>query len=70
MKKVISAAIYQEIQFDSEQEFQNYILKLKKDNQKYILEEKIKCSDEKIKIKIMKQYNNNKFIERGESSEG
>lgn len=70
MKKVISAAIYQEIQFDSEQEFQNYILKLKKDNQKYILEEKIKCPDEKIKIKIMKQYNNNKFIERGESSEG
>lgn len=70
VKRVISAAIYQEIQFDNEQEFQNYILKLQKCNQEFILEQKIEFPDGKIKIKIMKQYNNNKFIERGESSEG
>lgn len=69
MKKVISAAIYQIIQFDDELEFQDYILKLERNHQEYILEEKKVYPDKKIKIKIMKQYNNNKFIERGEKSE-
>ena len=58
MKKVISAAIYQMIQFDDEKEFQEFILK-----------EKAKEPDGKVTIKIMKQYNNNKFIERGENNE-
>ena len=52
VKRVISAAIYQEIQFDNEQEFQNYILKLQKCNQEFILEQKIEFPDGKINIKI------------------
>jgi hypothetical protein len=69
VKKVISAAIYQIIQFDNEEEFEDYISKLKRNNQEFILEEKTKYPDGKVEIKIMKQYNNNKFIERGETSE-
>lgn len=69
MKKVISAAIYQMIQFDDEKEFEDYISKLQRNNQEFILKEKTKEPDGKITIKIMKQYNNNKFIERGENNE-
>ncbi len=69
MKKVISAAIYQMIQFDDEKEFEDYISKLQRNNQEFILKEKTKEPDEKVTIKIMKQYNNNKFIERGENNE-
>lgn len=69
MKKVISAAIYQMIQFDNEKEFEDYISKLQRNNQEFILKEKVKEPDEKVTIKIMKQYNNNKFIERGENDE-
>lgn len=69
MKKVISAAIYQMIQFDDEKEFEDYISKLQRNNQEFILKEKTKEHDEKVTIKIMKQYNNNKFIERGENNE-
>lgn len=69
MKKVISAAIYQMIQFDDEKEFKDYISKLQRNNQEFILKEKTKEPDGKVTIKIMKQYNNNKFIERGENNE-
>lgn len=69
MKKVISAAIYQMIQFDDEKEFEDYISKLQRNNQEFILKEKTKEFDGKVTIKIMKQYNNNKFIERGENNE-
>lgn len=69
MKKVISAAIYQIIQFDDEQEFEKYILKLQQNHQEFILESKTKYPDDKVEIKIMKQYNNNKFIERGDKCE-
>lgn len=69
MKKVISAAIYQMIQFDDEKEFEDYISKLQRNNQEFILKEKTKEPDGKVIIKIMKQYNNNKFIERGENNE-
>lgn len=69
MKKVISAAIYQMIQFDDEKEFEDYISKLQRNNQEFILKEKAKEPDRKVTIKIMKQYNNNKFIERGENNE-
>lgn len=69
MKKVISAAIYQIIQFDDEKEFEDYISKLQRNNQEFILKEKTKEPDGKVTIKIMKQYNNNKFIERGENNE-
>ena len=66
MKKVVSAAIYQIIQFDDEQEFKNYILKLQQNHQEFILESKTKYPDGKVEIK---QYNNNKFIERGDKCE-
>lgn len=69
MKKVVSVAIYQIIQFDDEQEFENYILKLQQNHQEFILESKTKYPDDKVEIKIMKQYNNNKFIERGDKCE-
>ena len=69
MKKEISAAIYQMIQFDDEKEFEDYISKLQRNNQEFILKEKTKEPDGKVTIKIMKQYNNNKFIERGENNE-
>ena len=69
VKKVVSAAIYQIIQFDDEQEFKNYILKLQQNHQEFILESKTKYPDGKVEIKIMKQYNNNKFIERGDKCE-
>lgn len=69
LKKVISAAIYQMIQFDNEKEFEDYISKLQRNNQEFILKEKVREPDEKVTIKIMKQYNNNKFIERGENDE-
>lgn len=69
LKKVISAAIYQMIQFDNEKEFEDYISKLQRNNQEFILKEKVKEPDGKVTIKIMKQYNNNKFIERGENDE-
>lgn len=69
MKKVISAAIYQMIQFDDEKEFEDYISKLQRNNQEFILKEKTKEPNGKVTIKIMKQYNNNKFIERGENNE-
>lgn len=69
LKKVVSAAIYQIIQFDDEQEFENYILKLQQNHQEFILESKTKYPDDKVEIKIMKQYNNNKFIERGDKCE-
>lgn len=69
VKKVISAAIYQVIQFDDESEFEDYIFKLKRNNQEFILEEKTKYPDGKVEVKIMKQYNKNKFIERGNNSE-
>ena len=70
MKKVIKAAIYQIIQFDDEKEFEDYIQKLERNKQEFILEEKTKCPDGKIQVKIMKKYNKNKFIERGDISEG
>lgn len=57
------------IQFDNEKEFEDYISKLQRNNQEFILKEKVKEPDEKVTIKIMKQYNNNKFIERGENDE-
>lgn len=57
------------IQFDDEKEFEDYISKLQRNNQEFILKEKTKESDGKVTIKIMKQYNNNKFIERGENNE-
>lgn len=69
MKRVIAAAIYQVIEFDDEKEFEDYISKLQQNHQEFILEEKTKSPDGKVQIKIMKQYNNNKFIERGNSSE-
>lgn len=69
MKRVIAAAIYQVIEFDDEKEFKDYISKLQQNHQEFILEEKTKSPDGKVQIKIMKQYNNNKFIERGNSSE-
>lgn len=69
VKKVVSAAIYQIIQFDDKQEFENYILKLQQNHQEFILESKTKYPDDKVEIKIMKQYNNNKFIERGDKCE-
>lgn len=69
LKKVISAAIYQMIQFDDEKEFEDYISKLQRNNQEFILKEKAKEPNGKVTIKIMKQYNNNKFIERGENNE-
>lgn len=69
LKKVVSAAIYQIIQFDDEREFENYILKLQQNHQEFILESKTKYPDDKVEIKIMKQYNNNKFIERGDKCE-
>lgn len=69
MKKVVSAAIYQIIQFDDKQEFENYILKLQQNHQEFILESKTKYPDDKVEIKIMKQYNNYKFIERGDKCE-
>ena len=52
MKKVISAAIYQVIQFDDEMEFENYISKLHRNNQEFILEEKTKYPDGKVEINI------------------
>ena len=42
MKKVVSAAIYQIIQFDNEEEFQNYISKLQQNHQIFILVQKDK----------------------------
>ena len=51
------------------QEFENYILKLQQNHQEFILESKTKYPDDKVEIKIMKQYNNNKFIERGDKCE-
>lgn len=57
------------IQFDDEKEFEDYISKLQRNNQEFILKEKTKEPDGKVTIKIMKQYNNNKFIERGENNE-
>lgn len=57
------------IQFDDEKEFEDYISKLQRNNQEIILKEKTKEPDGKVTIKIMKQYNNNKFIERGENNE-
>lgn len=65
MKKVVSACIYQVIQFDDKEEYENYILKLQKNKQKFIVESEKKLKNGKVEIKIMKQYNNNKFIERG-----
>ena len=65
----MTTAIYQMIQFDDEKEFEDYISKLQRNNQEFILKEKTKEPDEKVTIKIMKQYNNNKFIERGENNE-
>ena len=52
-------------------EFEDYISKLQRNNQEFILKEKAKAKepDGKVTIKIMKQYNNNKFIERGENNE-
>lgn len=57
------------IQFNDEKEFEDYISKLQRNNQEFILKEKTKEPDGKVTIKIMKQYNNNKFIERGENNE-
>ena len=57
------------IQFDDEKEFEDYISKLQRNNQEFILKEKTKEPYGKVTIKIMKQYNNNKFIERGENNE-
>lgn len=65
MKKVISACIYQVIQFDNKEEYNDYISKLQKNMQKYKIESERALKKTKIEIKIMKQYNNNKFIERG-----
>ena len=57
------------IQFDDEKEFEDYISKLQRNNQEFILKEKAKEPNGEVTIKIMKQYNNNKFIERGENNE-
>lgn len=65
MKKVISACIYQVIQFDDKKEFEEYISKLQKNKQKYIIESEKELKHNKLEIRIMKQYNKNKFIERG-----
>lgn len=52
MKKVISAAIYQMIQFDDEKEFEDYISKLQRNNQEFILKEKTKEPEEKLQLKL------------------
>lgn len=70
MKKVISACIYQLIQFDTKEEYEDYIFKLKKNKQKFKVESVEELKNNKIKVKIMKQYNKNKFIEGGNTNEG
>ena len=68
MKKVISASIYQEIQFDNQDELTRYISNLERNHQMFKIESQREDGD-KVIIRIMKQYNNNKFIERGKNGE-
>ena len=61
MKKIVAAWIEQILEFDSVQEYTTYIESLKGKNQKFkeVKNEKLKSGI--VRLRIMKQYNNNEF---------
>ena len=63
MKKIIAAWIEQILEFDSEQEYTDYIRGLEQKNQMF---EEMRCvplESGAVRIRIRKQYNNNTFPE-------
>lgn len=66
MKKIISAWIEQFIEFDSEMEWTVFQHELGKGRKKFKILEETKLQDGKVKIHLMRQYNNNEFPEGGD----
>ncbi len=61
MKKILSAYIQQVIQFDTYEEYSDYIKDLKNKHQNYA-EKKVEIvKNNAVRLTIRKQYNNNKF---------
>lgn len=67
MKKIISAWIEQHLEFDSEMEYAVFYQDLKNGKRKFRVISTEKLPDGKIKVHLMKQYNNNNFPEGGAS---
>lgn len=65
MKRVISACILQDIFFDNEDEFKDYLFKLENGKQDYIIENKTINPSGTVLVRIRKQYNNNKLQKEG-----
>lgn len=62
MKKIISAWIEQEIEFDTLPEYQKFLRDLKKSGKEYrILTPAAGRVDGKYYVHVMRQYNNNNF---------
>ena len=57
MKKVISACIDQVIQFDSEQEVDDYLENLKSKKQRFTVAWKNDLGNGKVQVRIKRQYN-------------
>lgn len=67
MKKVISAWIEQYLEFDSEMEYAVFQQDLSIGKKKYRILETEKLENGRFRAHLMRQYNNNKFPEGGES---
>ena len=67
MKKILEACIEQVLQFDSEMEWAIFHYDLKTGRKAYEVLSEEKQPDGSVIVHIKKQYNNNKFPERGDS---
>lgn len=61
MKKILSACIEQDIEFDSEAEYQSYIDDLRRKNQRFVETGHTQDGTGKVILHIRKQYNKNSF---------
>lgn len=67
MKKIVYAWIEQVLEFDSEMEYLVFQHDLENSGKKYEIVSHKKLKNGKCQVHVMKQYNNNKFPEGGES---
>ena len=63
MKKILSAWIEQNLEFDSKLEYLTYIAELEQSGRKFKEIEHKQESSGKVRLRIRKQYNNNQFPE-------
>ena len=68
-KKILTAFTEQVVQFDTEQEYEGYLLGLKNRKTLYCVKDVKTDASGKVFVTIRKQYNNNVFPDAQEGSE-